>query len=100
MKRNNRKHKNESAEKWPTITEAVRESIQDFEGLVTETRNSFNKPPYKDPVVEEVRKVREKIMKEYDYDPHAFGRFLAQREKRHRPKRIKTTRRQAFALVH
>jgi hypothetical protein len=38
----------------------------------------------KDPVVEDVRKVREKIMKEFDYDPHAFGRILAEREKKYR----------------
>ena len=54
----------------------------------------------KDPVVEEVRKVREKIMKEYDYNPHAFGRLLAQRERKHRRMPVKTTRRRDFAIAH
>ncbi len=35
----------------------------------------------KDPVVEEVREVRQKIFKEFNYNPHSFGRFLAEREK-------------------
>jgi len=36
----------------------------------------------KDPVVEEVRKVRHKIFKECNYDPYIFGKFLAEREKK------------------
>ena len=45
MKRNNEKHRNGSTEKWPSITDAVRESIQDLEGVVdvTETMKTFNK---------------------------------------------------------
>jgi hypothetical protein len=41
----------------------------------------------RDPVVEEVRKVREEIMKEFDYDLREFGQFLIDREKRRRPVR-------------
>jgi hypothetical protein len=49
----------------------------------------------KDPVVEDIRKVREKIMKEFDYDPHAFGRILAKREEKYlqRRKPVRMTRR-------
>ena len=55
----------------------------------------------KDPVVEEVRKVREKIMKEFNYDPHAFGKFLAEREKKHRHSRkpVKLSRRSSLAAT-
>jgi putative transcriptional regulator len=51
MKRNNEKHRNGSTEKWPSITDAVRESIQDLEGVVdvTETMKTFNKLQYEDP---------------------------------------------------
>lgn len=54
----------------------------------------------KDPVVEEVRKVREKIMKEFDYDPHTLGRFLAERERkqRHLRKPVKISRRRHMAI--
>jgi len=34
-----------------------------------------------DPVVEEVRRVRQKIFKEFDYNPHELGKYLAEREK-------------------
>ena len=51
-------------------------------------------------VVEEVRKVREKIMKEFNYDPHAFGKFLAERERNHRSNRkpVKISRRSELAV--
>jgi|GEM_PF-3553390 hypothetical protein len=47
----------------------------------------------RDPVVEEVRKVRSEIMKEFSYNPHALGRFLAQREESRRLKSAKMPRR-------
>lgn len=53
-----------------------------------------------DPVVEEVRMVREKIMKEFDYNPHALGTFLADRERkrRHLKKPVKISRRRQTVL--
>jgi hypothetical protein len=55
----------------------------------------------KDPVVEDVRKVREKIMKEFDYDPHAFGRILAEREEkyRHRRKPVRMAHRRELTVT-
>ena len=49
MSRNNGKHKNE--EKWPTITETVRQSILDLEGIVdiTETMKNFDRLQYEEP---------------------------------------------------
>jgi DNA-binding transcriptional regulator YiaG len=51
MKRTNENHKNEKKGKWPTITEAVRESIQDLDGIVdiTETMKNFNRLQYETP---------------------------------------------------
>lgn len=34
----------------------------------------------KDPVVEDVRRVRQEMCKKFGYDPHRFGKYLAQRE--------------------
>ena len=46
----------------------------------------------KDPVVEEVRKVREDIMKEYGYNPHSLGMLLMQRGNKSRQKQAKVKR--------
>jgi hypothetical protein len=35
-----------------------------------------------DPVVEEVRRVRQEFFKSFGFDPHKFGKFLAQRQAR------------------
>ena len=55
----------------------------------------------KDAVVEEVRKVREKIMKEFDFDPHAFGKYLAEREnkRRYTAKAKQSPRRRQIAIM-
>ena len=36
----------------------------------------------RDPVVEEVRLVRQKIFKEFNYNPHELGKYLDEREKK------------------
>jgi DNA-binding transcriptional regulator YiaG len=51
MRRNNGKHKTGKDEKWPTITETVRQSILDLEGIVdiTETMKNFDRLQYEQP---------------------------------------------------
>jgi hypothetical protein len=53
----------------------------------------------KDPVVQDVRKVRQEIFKEFGYDPHKFGKFLAEREKRLK-KAEKTHYKRDFVASH
>lgn len=46
----------------------------------------------KDPVVEEVQRVRRQIFKEFDYDPRKLGRYLeqmAQERKAEKKQRLK-----------
>ncbi len=43
----------------------------------------------KDPVVEDIREIRRKIFAEFDNNPHKFGKFIAERER----KRKTTSRR-------
>lgn len=51
MSLNNGKHSSCKDKKWPTITEAVRESILDLEGIVdiTETMKNFDTLQYEKP---------------------------------------------------
>jgi putative transcriptional regulator len=51
MTKNNGKHKGGNDEKWPTITETVRQSILDLEGIVdiTETMKNFDRLQYEQP---------------------------------------------------
>jgi DNA-binding transcriptional regulator YiaG len=51
MKRINENHRAASKVKWPTITDTVRESIQDLDGIVdvTETMRNFNRLQYESP---------------------------------------------------
>jgi DNA-binding transcriptional regulator YiaG len=51
MNRSNGKHKSNKDEKWPTITETVRQSILDLDGIVdiTETMKNFNHLQYEQP---------------------------------------------------
>jgi putative transcriptional regulator len=51
MNRSNGKHKSKKDEKWPTITETVRQSILDLDGIVdiTETMKNFDRLQYEHP---------------------------------------------------
>jgi hypothetical protein len=53
----------------------------------------------RDSVVEEVRKVREEIMREFTYDPHTLGRLLALREKKYPRTPAKSSRKSVLGGV-
>jgi hypothetical protein len=43
---------------------------------------------YKDKIVEEVRKNREKLFAEFDYDIHKFSEYIYEKQKQHKDKLI------------
>ena len=43
---------------------------------------------FKDPIVEEVRKNREKLFSEFDYDYHKFALYIYERQKQNKGKYI------------
>ena len=48
----------------------------------------MNTKPWTDPIVEEIRKVREELARESDYDVRRLGRRLQESQKRHGDKLV------------
>lgn len=54
----------------------------------------------KHPVIEEIRKVRKEIFKEFDCDPHAFGKYLMELDSKWKSMSKGSKREKAHSLAH
>ncbi|MBM2816607.1 MAG: hypothetical protein HW421_3369 [Ignavibacteria bacterium] len=55
---------------------------------------------FKDKIVEEVRKNREKLFSEFDYDIHKYSLFIYEKQKQHKDKLVSEPfRKEIVAIV-